>query len=133
VCQLKALFQSRPDCLNIGEFCVYRHANLRHTNSLQPIHHKLSVENRFIDYFKENTEINQGLTLIDKKLGGTIPLEIVFEGSIEYLMVANSVFIWRCISESVKPMFLIVKSSIDTSNYSNPILLFLMQDKTYFN
>ncbi|CAC9437547.1 Exporter protein, RND family [uncultured Gammaproteobacteria bacterium] len=40
---------------------------------------KLSVENRFIDYFKENTEINQGLTLIDKKLGGTIPLEIVFD------------------------------------------------------
>ncbi len=40
---------------------------------------KLSVENRFIDYFKESTEINQGLTLIDKELGGTIPLEIVFE------------------------------------------------------
>ncbi|RUM75882.1 MAG: hypothetical protein DSZ13_04815, partial [Candidatus Thioglobus sp.] len=40
---------------------------------------KLSVENRFIDYFKESTEINQGLTLIDKKLGGTIPLEIVFD------------------------------------------------------
>ncbi|CAC9627469.1 Exporter protein, RND family [uncultured Gammaproteobacteria bacterium] len=44
---------------------------------------KLSVENRFIDYFKENTEINQGLTLIDKKLGGTIPLEIVFDGLAE--------------------------------------------------
>ena len=40
---------------------------------------KLSVENRFIDYFKESTEINQGLTLIDQELGGTIPLEIVFE------------------------------------------------------
>jgi uncharacterized protein len=40
---------------------------------------KLSVENRFIDYFKESTEINQGLTLIDKELGGTIPLEIIFE------------------------------------------------------
>ena len=44
---------------------------------------KLSVENRFIDYFKESTEINQGLTLIDKKLGGTIPLEIVFEDMAE--------------------------------------------------
>ncbi|MCH9712132.1 MAG: MMPL family transporter [Proteobacteria bacterium] len=41
---------------------------------------KLSVENRFIDYFKESTEINQGLTLIDQELGGTIPLEIIFEG-----------------------------------------------------
>ena len=40
---------------------------------------QLSVENRFIDYFKKSTEINQGLTLIDKKLGGTIPLEIVFD------------------------------------------------------
>ncbi|ALE52301.1 membrane protein [Candidatus Thioglobus autotrophicus] len=40
---------------------------------------KLTVENRFIDYFKESTEINQGLTLIDEKLGGTIPLEIIFD------------------------------------------------------
>ena len=40
---------------------------------------KLSVENRFIDYFKQSTEINQGLTLIDEQLGGTIPLEIVFD------------------------------------------------------
>ncbi len=40
---------------------------------------KLSVPNRFIDYFKESTEINQGLTLIDQELGGTIPLEIIFE------------------------------------------------------
>lgn len=40
---------------------------------------QLSVENRFIDYFKKSTEINQGLTLIDEKLGGTIPLEIIFD------------------------------------------------------
>ena len=40
---------------------------------------KLGVENRFIDYFKKSTEINQGLTFIDQKLGGTIPLEIVFD------------------------------------------------------
>ncbi len=40
---------------------------------------KLSVENSFIDYFKKDTEINQGLTLIDKKLGGTISLEIIFD------------------------------------------------------
>ncbi|MFP6776202.1 MAG: MMPL family transporter [PS1 clade bacterium] len=44
---------------------------------------KLSVENRFIDYFKKDTEINQGLTLIDNKLGGTIPLEIVFDDMAE--------------------------------------------------
>ena len=40
---------------------------------------KLGVENRFIDYFKKSTEINQGLTFIDQKLGGTVPLEIIFD------------------------------------------------------
>ncbi len=40
---------------------------------------KLSVENSFINYFKKNTEIYQGLSFIDKELGGTIPLEIVFD------------------------------------------------------
>jgi len=39
---------------------------------------KLSVENSFINYFKKNTEIYQGLNFIDKELGGTIQLEIVF-------------------------------------------------------
>lgn len=37
----------------------------------------LSLDNRFIDYFKENTEINRGLTFIDKNLGGTIPMDII--------------------------------------------------------
>ena len=41
---------------------------------------KLSVENSFINYFKKDTEIYQGLNFIDKELGGTIPLEIVFNG-----------------------------------------------------
>ena len=40
---------------------------------------KLSVENRFIDYFKKDTEINQGLTFIDKELGGTMPLEVIID------------------------------------------------------
>ncbi|MDC1447997.1 MMPL family transporter, partial [Candidatus Thioglobus sp.] len=39
---------------------------------------KLTVENSFINYFKKDTEIYQGLHLIDKELGGTVPLEIVF-------------------------------------------------------
>ena len=38
---------------------------------------KLSVENKFIDYFKPTTEIYKGLSLIDKKLGGTAPLDIM--------------------------------------------------------
>lgn len=38
---------------------------------------QLKVENRFIDYFKETTEIYQGMELLDSKLGGTIPLDII--------------------------------------------------------
>ncbi len=38
---------------------------------------KLKVENSFIDYFKKDTEIYQGMALIDQKLGGTVPLDIV--------------------------------------------------------
>jgi predicted RND superfamily exporter protein len=38
---------------------------------------RLQVENHFIDYFHSDTEIYQGLLLIDKKLGGTIPLDII--------------------------------------------------------
>jgi len=38
---------------------------------------QLSVENRFIDYFKESTEIHQGMKLIDQKLGGTTPLDVI--------------------------------------------------------
>ena len=38
---------------------------------------QLRVENSFINYFRESTEIYQGLKLIDQKLGGTTPLEIL--------------------------------------------------------
>ncbi len=40
---------------------------------------KLKVENRFIDYFREKTEIHQGMTMIDRKLGGTTPLELIID------------------------------------------------------
>ncbi len=38
---------------------------------------KLEVENRFIDYFKSDTEIHQGMLEIDRKLGGTTPFDLV--------------------------------------------------------
>ena len=38
---------------------------------------RLEVENRFIDYFKESTEIYRGMELLDANLGGTIPLDII--------------------------------------------------------
>ncbi len=38
---------------------------------------RLTVENSFIDYFRESTEIYQGLKVIDENLGGTTPLDII--------------------------------------------------------
>ena len=38
---------------------------------------KLEVENSFINYFNKNTEIYKGMKLIDDKLGGTTPLEVI--------------------------------------------------------
>ncbi len=40
---------------------------------------KLEVENSFINYFDKNTEIYKGMKLIDEKLGGTTPLEIIIK------------------------------------------------------
>ncbi|MBT4879223.1 MAG: RND family transporter [Alphaproteobacteria bacterium] len=45
---------------------------------------KLSVENRFIDYYKKDTEIYQGMKLIDENLGGTTPLEIIIDAPPEH-------------------------------------------------
>lgn len=40
---------------------------------------RLTVENRFIDYFKPSSEIYQGMLLIDEELGGSTPLDIVLD------------------------------------------------------
>ena len=40
---------------------------------------KLKVENSFINYFNKNTEIYKGMKLIDEKLGGTTPLDIILK------------------------------------------------------
>ena len=40
---------------------------------------KLEVENSFINYFDKNTEIYLGMKLIDEKLGGTTPLEVILK------------------------------------------------------
>lgn len=53
---------------------------------------KLMVENSFIDYFKESTEIYQGMKLIDQQLGGTTPLDVslVFSTEEETPLPADS-------------------------------------------
>jgi predicted RND superfamily exporter protein len=38
---------------------------------------RLKVENSFINYFSKKTEIYQGMKLIDDKLGGTNPLDVI--------------------------------------------------------
>ncbi|MEO0425167.1 MAG: MMPL family transporter [Pseudomonadota bacterium] len=40
---------------------------------------QLSVNNRFVDYFRSGSEIRDGMVFIDENLGGTIPFEVVLE------------------------------------------------------
>ena len=42
---------------------------------------RLEVENSFINYFSKKTEIYKGMKLIDDKLGGTTPLEVILKFS----------------------------------------------------
>ena len=39
----------------------------------------LSLDNRFIDYFKKDTDINQGMRFVDAELGGTLPFDVVLK------------------------------------------------------
>src|SRR5690606_39700356 len=40
---------------------------------------RLEVENRFIDYFHEDSEIHQGMKVIDQQLGGPVTLDIILD------------------------------------------------------
>jgi predicted RND superfamily exporter protein len=40
---------------------------------------KLIVENSFISYFKQSTDIYKGMQVIDENLGGTTPLDIIIK------------------------------------------------------
>jgi predicted RND superfamily exporter protein len=54
---------------------------------------RLEVENRFIDYFKNDTEIYRGMEVIDRALGGTTPLDIIIQAPTfeqSYSVAANS-------------------------------------------
>lgn len=50
---------------------------------------QLKVENRFIDYFSKDTEIYQGMEVIDRDLGGTIPLEIIIDAAPEQALMLD--------------------------------------------
>lgn len=53
---------------------------------------QLKVENRFIDYFHEDTEIYQGMETIDAELGGTIGLDIILNRPSESPATAEAEF-----------------------------------------
>ena len=44
---------------------------------------QIRVENSFIDYFRESTEIYQGMSLFDEKLGGTLSFDVVINLPVE--------------------------------------------------
>ncbi len=50
---------------------------------------QLTVENRFIDYYKESTEIYRGMELIDQQLGGTTPLDVVVDAPPDAVAAAD--------------------------------------------
>ena len=45
----------------------------------------LYAQNRFIDYYKKDTAIYRGMEVIDRKLGGTTPLDIVINAPPDFL------------------------------------------------
>lgn len=50
---------------------------------------RLEVENRFIDYFHDDSEIYQGMSVIDKQLGGTVTLEIILDAPLSAQSTVN--------------------------------------------
>ena len=51
---------------------------------------QLKVENRFIDYFKSDSEIHQGMLVIDRSLGGTMSLDVILNAPAESLEESDS-------------------------------------------
>jgi uncharacterized protein len=55
---------------------------------------QLKVENSFINYFSKDTEIYQGMKLIDEKLGGTNPLDVIVKfGEQQEIQEANGALV----------------------------------------
>lgn len=56
---------------------------------------RVEVENRFINNFKDSTEIYRGLVAIDRELGGTMPLDVIID--------ADPAFFDRASAEGAAP------------------------------
>ena len=53
---------------------------------------RLEVENSFINYFNKKTEIYKGMKLIDDKLGGTTPLDVIIKFPIKEKIESDDEF-----------------------------------------
>ena len=78
---------------------------------------KLEVENSFINYFKKNTEIYKGMKLIDDKLGGTTPLDIIIKfPKAQMDNSANEDDDWGDLNEEGDEKYWFTKDKIDKIN-----------------
>ena len=78
---------------------------------------KLEVENSFINYFSKETEIYKGMKLIDEKLGGTTPLEVIlkFPKNNEEVTEENDEFEdWSDDNQQNEEKYWFTKDKIDT-------------------
>jgi predicted RND superfamily exporter protein len=84
-CRPTSYFESRFSPTKLFATIVERHGSLIIVLSLAIVLFSLSgasrlmVENSFINYFKPSTEIYQGMAVIDQRLGGTTPLDIIID------------------------------------------------------
>ena len=77
---------------------------------------RLEVENSFINYFNKNTEIYKGMKLIDEKLGGTTPLEVIlkFPKKDEVKSIENDEFMsWEDAQDKNSEKYWFTKDKVD--------------------
>jgi predicted RND superfamily exporter protein len=54
---------------------------------------RLTVENRFIDYYKKSTEIYRGMQVIDRQLGGTTPLDVIVDAPVTSMSATEDAWV----------------------------------------
>ncbi|GJM11682.1 MAG: hypothetical protein DHS20C12_00850 [Pseudohongiella sp.] len=68
---------------------------------------RLDVENSFLGYFKDSTQVSRELTFIDQELGGSTPLDIVYDSgrnteNADLVVIAEEIQTLQMIQESVE-------------------------------
>ncbi len=76
---------------------------------------RLEVENSFINYFSKNTEIYKGMKLIDEKLGGTTPLDVILKfQNVEEVQIEDDEFDdWEDENENDNEKYWFTKNKIE--------------------